>query len=156
VSGPAPFPANLTNPDTQPWTRGQIEAEATDLARRIKENPEALLDEWAASAPESDRERLRQADFRTFITETFREGLHSGTAGDIHDEMLIYIQPWGFSLEDVRAETHVWHGEADSVVPVEQGRYLSEHIPNATLHLLPGAGHLVPAEVWEPIFACFR
>lgn len=37
--------------------------------------------------------------------------------------------------------TLVMHGDADTVVPVDHGRYLAAHIPGAQLEELPGAGH---------------
>jgi len=45
-------------------------------------------------------------------------------------------------LGDIRHRTLVVHGELDVMVPPENGRLLSEHLPDARLHLLPGAGHL--------------
>jgi pimeloyl-ACP methyl ester carboxylesterase len=48
-------------------------------------------------------------------------------------------------------------GEDDAWVPVERGRELASRIPDARLHVLPGAGHLVhedaPAELATYLFA---
>jgi pimeloyl-ACP methyl ester carboxylesterase len=33
-------------------------------------------------------------------------------------------------------------GEADRIVPPEQARFLSEHLPGSRLVMLPGAGHV--------------
>lgn len=45
-------------------------------------------------------------------------------------------------LGDIRVPTLVLHGEADVLVPVENGRLLAERIPGAELIIYPGAGHL--------------
>ena len=45
-------------------------------------------------------------------------------------------------LGDVRAPTLVVHGDADRMVPIDNGRRLAEAIPDARLLALPGAGHL--------------
>jgi pimeloyl-ACP methyl ester carboxylesterase len=42
----------------------------------------------------------------------------------------------------ITVPTLVVHGDADAVVPAENGRILTERIPGARLHLLPGRGHL--------------
>ena len=35
----------------------------------------------------------------------------------------------------------VWHGDMDRNVVVEEGLYLAQAIPRATMHRLPDAGH---------------
>jgi len=39
-------------------------------------------------------------------------------------------------LVDIRVPTLVMHGEYDAVVPVAAGRYLAEHLPEASLHVM--------------------
>jgi pimeloyl-ACP methyl ester carboxylesterase len=36
----------------------------------------------------------------------------------------------------------LWYGERDANAPPRNGRWLAAHLPDATLHLLPGLGHL--------------
>jgi pimeloyl-ACP methyl ester carboxylesterase len=50
---------------------------------------------------------------------------------------------------DLRSELHrvsqptlILHGEADVIVPVEEARRLAELLPNASLSILPDAGHV--------------
>jgi pimeloyl-ACP methyl ester carboxylesterase len=45
----------------------------------------------------------------------------------------------------------VVHGEADPLVPVENGRRTAEAIPGARLLLLPTMGHDLPAPCWPEI-----
>jgi pimeloyl-ACP methyl ester carboxylesterase len=56
-------------------------------------------------------------------------------------------------LGEVRAPTLVVHGEADALVPAEQGVVLASGIPGARLLALPGVGHFPwverPGEVFE-------
>ncbi|MDI1428939.1 alpha/beta fold hydrolase [Polyangium sorediatum] len=49
-------------------------------------------------------------------------------------------------LGDVRAPTLVLHGDADPLIPHENGELLARRIPGARLRTLPGVGHLVPLE----------
>ncbi len=50
------------------------------------------------------------------------------------------------SLGEIRHPTLVLHGDADRVVPVENGHILAERIAGAELEILPGAGHLYPTD----------
>jgi pimeloyl-ACP methyl ester carboxylesterase len=49
-------------------------------------------------------------------------------------------------LEQIRIPTLVVHGEVDPLVPVENGKYLAEHIPGAQLILYPDTGHIAIVE----------
>lgn len=49
-------------------------------------------------------------------------------------------------LSQIRVPTLVVHGEVDPLVPVENGKYLAEHIPGAKLILYPNTGHIAIVE----------
>jgi len=57
--------------------------------------------------------------------------------------------PWLDLLEEQRAEdsfdgfppTLIIHGQQDAIVSHTQAEWLAQHLPNATLHSLPDAGH---------------
>lgn len=53
-------------------------------------------------------------------------------------------------LPAIRVPTLVLHRTGDQVVPVEAGRYLAEHIPEAKLVELPGADHYPFSGDYEP------
>ncbi|HEY8793082.1 MAG TPA: alpha/beta hydrolase, partial [Gaiellaceae bacterium] len=52
----------------------------------------------------------------------------------------------GCEVERIEAPTLVLHGDADVVVPVENGRMLASRLPNARYIQLPGLGHNLPLE----------
>jgi pimeloyl-ACP methyl ester carboxylesterase len=57
-------------------------------------------------------------------------------------------------LEDLRrldVPTLVVHGEADPLVPVENGRRTAAAIPGARLLVLPDMGHDLPPQVWPEV-----
>ena len=56
-------------------------------------------------------------------------------------------------LGTLRPPTHVIHGKADPLVPVEAGRDLGARIPGATLDVIPGMGHDLPKELWPRFVA---
>ncbi|MEO6363599.1 MAG: alpha/beta hydrolase [Caldimonas sp.] len=55
-------------------------------------------------------------------------------------------------LAGLRMPTHVIHGAADVLVPVQAGRDLAARIAGATLDVVEGMGHDLPPELW-PRFA---
>jgi 3-oxoadipate enol-lactonase len=52
----------------------------------------------------------------------------------------------GCAVERVEVPALVLHGDADVIVPVENGRMLASRLPNARYVELPGRGHNVPLE----------
>jgi pimeloyl-ACP methyl ester carboxylesterase len=52
-------------------------------------------------------------------------------------------------LGEIGAPTLVIHGDADPLVPLENGRYLAEHIAGAQLIVYEGVGHIPEVEVDE-------
>jgi pimeloyl-ACP methyl ester carboxylesterase len=74
--------------------------------------------------------------------EFYYESFRSGPAGAVHDYRVLG-GPWGFQLKDVTKTVHLWQGSDDRLVPVIQGRWLAEQLPNAELHLVPHAGHFL-------------
>jgi pimeloyl-ACP methyl ester carboxylesterase len=61
-------------------------------------------------------------------------------------EVVLYSRPWGFRLEDIKTEMHMWHGEADRMIPAPLIRAMASLIPNCRARFLPGEDHfsLVP------------
>jgi pimeloyl-ACP methyl ester carboxylesterase len=54
-------------------------------------------------------------------------------------------------LAALRIPTLVVHGDADILVPVENGRLVAAAIPGARLLEIPGMGHDVPRRVWPQV-----
>ena len=54
-------------------------------------------------------------------------------------------------LPKISAPTLVVHGDADILLPTENGRILAERIPGAELVLVPGAGHMLQADDIETV-----
>ena len=74
-----------------------------------------------------------------------RRALEHGFDGWIDDD-LAFTAPWGFDPATISRPVRIWQGELDHLVSVAHGRWLADHIPNATFNLAEGHGHISLAE----------
>ena len=73
-------------------------------------------------------------------------------AGFVRQLQAITAAPSRLSrLAELRVPTLVVHGDADILVPVENGRLVAAAIPGARLLEIPGMGHDVPRRVWPQV-----
>jgi class 3 adenylate cyclase len=101
-----------------------------------------LLRVWAPSAAEDERAR---DDFGRYLRTSSSPSaavalLRMNVAADITQAIPV-----------IRAPTLVMHRTDDMIVPVECGRHLAEHIPDARYLELPGNDHLWYHGDWEAI-----
>jgi pimeloyl-ACP methyl ester carboxylesterase len=109
-------------------------------ARRIREDPVALLSGLRRELAGSDQVVVSDAGIRRMLQRNYREAFRKNADGWI-DDALAFTTDWGFKVQDVTAATWLWHGADDMWSPVEHSRWLAAHIPDATLFLQPGEGH---------------
>lgn len=107
--------------------------ELEELATRPEEDDSSGPDGVVIANPE-----LR-ARFRASLFET----LARGPEGYAHDLFILYVSPWGFRPEQISVPTLIWHGDRDPAVPHGVGEFFDRTIPDSTLRLLPGEGHLL-------------
>lgn len=110
------------------------------VARMMRNNPGKALSKMFEELPPSDRAALDDPRVQQQYIDTIREAFHTGPDGVTMDKILT-IKPWGFKLEDISIEVHLWHGEADKVVPPAMGHYLANTIPNCRAKFIPDEGH---------------
>ena len=120
------------------------------VARVMRRNPDRALSKMFKKLPQSDKEAFKQPNVKQQYIDTIREAFRSGARGVALDYAL-NMKPWGFRLEDISIEVHLWHGEDDTVVPPIMGRYIAEAIPKCHARFLPNEGHfsLLPNHVDE-------
>lgn len=103
------------------------------------------LDQFMSRSKETfsmpDRQLLNQPELASLFIDGMREAFRSGTRG-ANQEAVLYTRPWGFRLQDINAEIHLWHGEQDLNVPVSVGRYVANAFPNCQASFLKNEGHL--------------
>jgi pimeloyl-ACP methyl ester carboxylesterase len=133
------------------WSAARQGAQAhasyvAELGGLLQHDPAAFLAKLSVEMAQDDQRRLArlQADpvrYRANL-ENFAEAGRQGARGWV-DDMVAMAGDWGFRLQDVTGELHVWHGRADRSVPAGHGEYLAGHLPNASLRWFEdaAAGH---------------
>jgi pimeloyl-ACP methyl ester carboxylesterase len=118
----------------------------------VRRDPERALAATLAQCSADDRATLSDPVIAAQVQGWRREATRQGVRG-MRREAQILVAPWGFRLEEIRPEVHLWYWEGDSITPPQMGRYLAARIPRAIPHFLPRGGHFSIFTHWEVILA---
>jgi pimeloyl-ACP methyl ester carboxylesterase len=153
LAGVAPYPA-----DGLDWLEGMGQDNLDEFAatlegpgpleRYLREQADAML----AAEPEALADTLRSllsppdaailtGEVAEFLYEATRIGIGERLDGWIDDDF-VFLEPWGFELDDIRTPVQLWHGAQDRFVPLAHGQWLAERIPGVEAHLSEQDGHL--------------
>jgi pimeloyl-ACP methyl ester carboxylesterase len=109
---------------------------ALKLGARVA--PKAAVNSFKKELGEADRRIIDEdAPDMTFFVEALRQGPQG-----VLDDYLLWARPWGFALEQITLPVHIWQGDDDKMVPMHHAEAMAARLPNATLHRLPGVGHV--------------
>ena len=116
---------------------------AENYANTVKKHPEKWMAKMLSQMPESDRCAMEGQDGTTskdgtlvHVQEAFRQG-GDGTYRDL----LLVGRPWRLDLDQIAVPVFMWHGTADTLMPVSSAREFSKLIPGCEPHFIAGAGH---------------
>lgn len=87
-----------------------------------------------------DRKIFKKLDLSRSLVKVRKEAFKSGVKGIIYDASIPYN--WTVSIDKIKTEVYIWHGEEDRTIPVSMGRYLKAHIQKANAMYIENAGHL--------------
>jgi pimeloyl-ACP methyl ester carboxylesterase len=122
-----------------PGTRLFFAAQAEDAKRPAR--PEWVLAWMDRNLPPCDVAVIQRTEIRAALRDEFARPLSPTAAKAAVQDLRLERVPWGFALRDIATRVHVWHGDLDRNVVVQNGVYQADVIPAATLHRLPSAGH---------------
>jgi pimeloyl-ACP methyl ester carboxylesterase len=77
--------------------------------------------------------------------------IRQGPAGLASDIVANSVVPWGFDPRAIGAPVHLFYGDADVVVPPPHADWWHGQLADSTVHLVPGAGHLLILPAWKDI-----
>jgi pimeloyl-ACP methyl ester carboxylesterase len=104
--------------------------------------PERAFDGFVKQLPPPDAAVLTRPGARdAFLRDLRHASTTTGQAGA--QDFRLFVQDWGFRLEDITVPVHVWQGDVDRNVPLAHGRRQADMIPGAVLHEIPGEGHML-------------
>jgi pimeloyl-ACP methyl ester carboxylesterase len=121
-------------------------------AKWYVDNPESILDPIVDTGDDPDDALMADPDIRESMRLCMVEGARQGSAGFVGD-WIAGLAGWGFSLDGVEHETHVWWGDGDVLVTRRHAEYLASTISSATLVTYPGEGHLICLTRWREMLA---
>ena len=145
---------------------GWLDDDMRGMAAMIRDDPVAAMptvleavqfivehpDEMAAADPSPADAQLRdQPEVLAALVAMTREGLRAGPHGSAFD-VVTGSREDPLPLDRVRVPVQLWYGEEDPI-GVEHGRWYADRFTDATLTVVPGAGHLLPLEHWREILA---
>jgi len=107
----------------------------------IQRDPDQFISKSKETFPEPDQQLLDQPALAASFLDGMRGAFQQGIKG-ANQEAAIYTRPWGFNLQDIQTDVHLWHGEQDLNVPISVGRYVAETIPNCEASFYETEGHL--------------
>jgi pimeloyl-ACP methyl ester carboxylesterase len=117
------------------WTRV-----TTSNVRRGKKNARAVLLPFKF-VMRSPADRAALAANREGFAKTIVEAARQSPA-QWHVEETNQPDPLDFDVDEVKVPVRIWHGTADILVPIAQGRHLASRLASAELEELPDVGHL--------------
>ncbi|HEY5887526.1 MAG TPA: hypothetical protein VIT24_07375, partial [Acidimicrobiales bacterium] len=114
-----------------------------------KKRPSSATRSFAKELSESDRVLLTELGSPEEAMVLFTQAFTNGAQGVVDDYRAI-AHPWAVELGRVGAVT-IWQGDADTMVPLRHSEALAERLPESTLTVWPGEGHLGPITHIEEI-----
>ncbi len=103
-------------------------------------SPDRIVSRITSFLREPDSSVVARPEVRAVLRDDEREAFRSGSRGAAWESVLL-ARPWGFRLEDITMQVHLWQGERDLNVPPAMGRYQAQAIPNCRATFYPDDGH---------------
>ena len=101
---------------------------------------EQIVEAFGGLIGDADKKALNEGAGEG-IAKSYRQSLEDNYFGWMDDD-LAFVEPWGFNLASITKPVELWQGNDDFMVPHAHGYWLEKNIPTATLHFVPGEGHI--------------
>jgi pimeloyl-ACP methyl ester carboxylesterase len=151
VSGPCPPEGDVSAEGTRrenraakrlevlaPWLMSPLFQAGLRQGRR---HPEKSLAWMSRHLPACDARVIERAEVRAHWLADIARPVSSTAGRAAVQDICLEARPWGFDLREIECSVHVWHGDADDTVTLQNGTYQANVIPQAILHEILGEGH---------------
>ncbi|MEY0980467.1 alpha/beta fold hydrolase [Providencia alcalifaciens] len=137
-----------------PDTRAKLTADVVNMQEQALHTPDNLSDwllknvtgEWLLAfilncSAEIDQQLYNEEQFLAAYTSCIQRAFAQGNQGYVQD-LLITLQEWGFTPENIQCPTSLWYGELDmsTVHSPDFGEVLASRFLNCNRYLYPQEG----------------
>jgi pimeloyl-ACP methyl ester carboxylesterase len=122
-----------------PWLGKWVVSSVAHLWRAY---PRLVMLWFGVLLPNVDRQVVSRRDVGVILAKNIREALAQGVRGTVSEFMLL-ASDWSGLLAKVKVPTTIWHGDADTYVPLVMGERLHRGIEGSTFHKVVGGGHFM-------------
>jgi len=112
--------------------------------------PRLVMVWFGALLPAVDRAVVSRREVGVILAKNIREALAQGVRGTVTEFMLL-ASDWSPLLSRVRVSTTVWHGGADTYVPLAMGESLHRGIAGSSFHKVVDGGHFMILDTMGPV-----
>jgi len=119
-------------------------------AKSITKPSSNIGDKFVKSLPEVDQIPFENIEIKEMLVADIKEGYKQGGDGPARDDIIINF-PWKFDIKKIRTRFDIWQGDKDKNVPINQGQYQADLLPNSNFHLLKDKGHMLLLDEWKNI-----
>lgn len=105
--------------------------------------------------PAADLQIVSRREVGLILMKNIREALVQGVRGTVSEFMLL-ASDWNALLSRVRVPTTIWHGDADTYVPLVMGENLHRGIPGSVFHKVVGGGHFMIIDTMDRVLEGLR
>lgn len=119
-------------------------------AKQINKSSSKFGDKFVKSLPKVDQIAFENKAIKDMLVADIKEGYKQGGDGPARDDIIINF-PWNFDIREIKTLINIWQGDMDNNVPLNQGKYQAELLPNNQLHILKNKGHMLLLDEWKAI-----
>jgi len=121
-------------------------------AKSINKSSSDIGDKFVKSLPKVDQKPFENIENKEMLFADIKEGYKQGGDGPARDDIVINF-PWKFDIKNIQTRFDIWQGDKDKNVPLNQGQYQADLLPNSNFHLLKDKGHMLLLDDWKNILA---
>jgi len=126
-----------------------VEQSAAEWVDPLREHPESIMDE---NDPPEDMRHFDDPAWAANFYEAITEAVRIGPRCTAWDTVAGYGL-WGFGLEDVTIDFHLWHGAHDPWERQSSVDFWAGRIPGATVTVFEDSGHFAVVDHWGEILS---